>query len=337
MMSYYSIRWEDDYLSMLDQTLLPGEEKYLKLTDYNDVIEAIKRLSVRGAPAIGVSAAYAVVLAAIQSSNILDFVKAMDLIERARPTAVNLKWAVDRMRRILDGRDVDSPADLAEILLEEAHAIYEEDVVMCERIGKNGNELINDGTTILTHCNAGALATAGMGTALAPIFTANSAGKKITVFSDETRPLLQGARLTMWELIKQGIDCQLVCDSTAAYLMSRGAVDMVIVGADRIARNGDVANKIGTLSVANNANRFGVKFYVAAPSSTYDPATPSGSEIEIEERDPDEVTSIGGKRIAPEGAKVFAPAFDITPADQITGIITEEGVHLPNDLVDVFA
>lgn len=336
-MSYYSVKWADDHLSMLDQTLLPGEEKYLRLTDYRDVIEGIERLRVRGAPAIGVAAAYAVALATKQAGNIIELLRALDEIEKARPTAVNLRWAVNRMRRVFDGKEIDTPADLFESLLLEAHSIYDDDVIMCEQMGRHGNELIADGARILTHCNTGALATAGMGTALAPIFTAHKAGKKLTVYSDETRPLLQGARLTTWELMKEGIDCRLLCDSAAAWLMSRGGVDMVMVGADRIARNGDVANKIGTLSVANNAARYGIKFYVAAPSSTYDPITPSGENIEIEERDADELTVIGETRVAPEDTEVFAPAFDVTPADLIAGVITEKGIHRPDELVDVFA
>lgn len=336
-MSYYSVRWKDDYLSMLDQTLLPREEKYLRLTDYCDVIEAIRKLCVRGAPAIGVAAAYAVVLASRQAGNIIDLLRALDEIENARPTAVNLRWAVDRMRRVFDGKEVHLPGDLFESLLLEAHSICDEDVIMCEQMGKHGNELIKNGTRILTHCNTGALAAAGMGTALAPIFVAHKAGKNLTVYSDETRPLLQGARLTMWELMKEGLDCRLLCDSAAAWLMSRGGVDIIIVGADRIARNGDVANKIGTLSVANNARRYGIKFYVAAPSSTYDPMTPTGDNIEIEERDADELTLIGKTRVAPDGARVFAPAFDVTPAELIAGVVTEKGVHRPDELVDVFA
>jgi methylthioribose-1-phosphate isomerase len=255
--------------------------------------------------------------------------RAIDQIRTARPTAVNLMWAVDRMRNVIKAGRSGGQSETVKTLLQEAERIYAEDVAMCEAIGRNGNTLIRDGMTILTHCNAGALATAGMGTALAPMFTAHREGKKIKVYADETRPLLQGARLTMWELMQAGIDATLICDSTASFLMSLGKIDCVIVGADRIAANGDVANKIGTHSAALAASHYGVSFYVAAPSSTFDRNTPDGSGIEIERRHPSEVTHFRTTRAAPEGVDVYAPAFDITPAGLITAVISEKGIFEP--------
>lgn len=331
MMTYYSVKWLEDHLSMLDQTLLPAEEKYLVLTDYRDVIEAIKALRVRGAPAIGVAAAYAVVLAAVEMTDRSDLMQAVSRIRDARPTAVNLMWAVDRQIGIVDSNPNAAQGQLVDELLKEANKIFFEDIAMCAAMGKNGNELIADGSVILTHCNTGALATAGIGTALAPVFAAHWQGKKIRVYADETRPLLQGARLTMWELMKEGVDATLICDSAASYLMSQGMIDMVIVGADRIAMNGDVANKVGTLSVAVSAKHYGVAFYVAAPSSTFDRRIATGDGISIEEREPDEVISFGGRQTAPSGSKVYSPAFDITPAGLITGIVSERGVHSPGE------
>ncbi|MFH1892309.1 MAG: S-methyl-5-thioribose-1-phosphate isomerase [Candidatus Zixiibacteriota bacterium] len=331
MIDYYSVKWMDDYLSLLDQTLLPSEEKYLKITDYRDVIEAIKSLRVRGAPAIGVAAAYATVLAARNESDPAKLALMFEEIRAARPTAVNLMWAVDRQSETLSSTCVEKSSEVVQMLLQGANQVYDNDLRMCEAIGDHGNDLIRDGSSILTHCNAGALATAGMGTALAPIFIAHQSGKKVTVFTDETRPLLQGARLTMWELMRHGIDATLLCDSAAAYLMSQGRIDMVIVGADRIAKNGDVANKIGTLSVAIAASRYGIPFYVATPSSTFDAGTPDGSGIIIEERDSAEITHIGSYVTSPRGIRVYAPAFDITPAELITGIISEKGVFSPGE------
>ena len=328
-MDYYSVKWIDDHLSMLDQTLLPAEEKYLRLTDYTEVIEGMKSLRVRGAPAIGVAAAYAIVLAAMESSEPIQLSEALDEIRAARPTAVNLMWAVDRMREVIDSKASAGQPELVEALHEEAGKIYYEDVAMCAAMGKNGNTLLEDGMTVLTHCNTGALAAAGIGTALAPIFAAHWQGKKIKVYADETRPLLQGARLTMWELMKEGIDATLICDSAAPFLMSQGKIDCVFVGADRIAKNGDVANKIGTLSVAIAASRYGVKCYVVAPSSTFDRETPDGSGIEIEQRDRSEITHFRETHVAPEGASVESPAFDITPAELITAIVSERGVFQP--------
>lgn len=330
-MKYHTISWVNDRLSMLDQTLLPINVKYLELTDYRDVIEGIKSLRVRGAPAIGVAAAYAVVLAAMESSEMAHLSRALDEIRNARPTAVNLMWAVDRMRSLIESNKRAPGTVVLRLLKEEAEKIHSEDVAMCAAIGEHGNGLISDGMTILTHCNAGPLATTGIGTALAPIFTAHEDGKRIRVYADETRPLLQGARLTMWELMQEGIEATLICDSAAAFLMSRGKIDCVIVGADRIAANGDVANKIGTLSVAIAASHYGVKFYVAAPSSTFDAGTPDGSGIRIEERDPREITHFKKARAAPKSASVYSPAFDITPASLITAIISERGVFKPGN------
>ncbi len=329
-LDYYSVKWLDNAVSILDQTLLPAREKYLTLTDYRSVIEAIKSLRVRGAPAIGIAAAYACVLAARQSSSAEEYNRAMDELAGARPTAVNLKWAVDRMRRVLGVRAPDSDESIKS-LLGEATNIHEEDAAMCEAMGRHGAELIPDGASILTHCNAGPLATGGIGTALSAILVAYHAGKRIKVYANETRPLLQGARLTMWELRKQGVDCSLMCDSAAAFAMSLGMIDLVMVGADRIARNGDVANKIGTLSTAIAASRYGAQFYVIAPSSTFDENTANGSQTEVEERSPEEIVSFGGVRTAPPGVEAFAPAFDITPAKLVTRIVTERGVFLPGE------
>jgi methylthioribose-1-phosphate isomerase len=330
-MNYYSVKWVGRHLSLLDQTLLPAEEKYLDLTDYRDVVEAIKSLRVRGAPAIGVAAAYATVLAALSESSPARLASAFDEIGIVRPTAVNLMWAVERQRKVLKSNLGRRPSEIAKALLEEADTIYAEDVKMCKAMGRHGAELIQDGSSILTHCNTGALATAGIGTALAPIFTAHEQGKRQHVFADETRPLLQGARLTMWELMKAGVDATLLCDSAAAFLMSQGRIDMVIVGADRIALNGDVANKIGTLSVAIAASRYGVPFYVAAPGTTFDLATSNGASIEVEERNASEITRIGSTTIVPAGADVYSPAFDITPAELIRGIICEKGIFRPGE------
>jgi len=329
-LDYYTVKWDDGAISLLDQTLLPSVEKYLRLTDYREVIEAIKALRVRGAPAIGVAAAYACVIAAKKSAGWESYFEALDELADARPTAVNLKWAVDRMK-CLELRDLPAAESSVETLLAEALRIHDEDAAMCEAMGRHGASLIHDGARILTHCNAGPLATGGIGTALSAKPVAHESGKRIMVYADETRPLLQGARLTIWELQKQGIDCRLMCDSSAAFAMSRGMIDMVIVGADRVARNGDVANKIGTLSAAIAASRYGVKFYVIAPDSTCDRDTADGSGIVVEERSSEEIVTVRGTQIAPAGTKTFAPAFDITPAELITAIVTERGVFEPGE------
>jgi methylthioribose-1-phosphate isomerase len=251
----------------------------------------------------------------------------MDKLRATRPTAVNLFWAIDRMERVLNEQtDVDSAL---EVLTAEAFRIHAEDEAMCRSIGEHGATLLTDDMTVLTHCNAGSLATGGMGTALAPVYVAREQGKKISVYADETRPLLQGARLTAWELQQNGIDVTLICDNMAAVVMREGRINAVIVGSDRIACNGDVANKIGTYTVALLAKHHGVPFYVAAPTSTVDPDIPTGDQIPIEERSSDEVAEFGGVRTAPEGIGVYNPAFDVTPRDLVVAIITERGVHKP--------
>lgn len=332
-MNFKVIEVKDKKLVLLDQTVLPEKTVYNTYTDYRDVIVAIRRLEVRGAPAIGIAAAYALALAAETEIDVpfLTLRKAMidvaEHIKNARPTAVNLAWAVDRCLAAVDLYTGDSIDEYRSILWAEGDAIRAEDEKMCEAMGRFGAELLTDGMTILTHCNAGALATGGIGTALAVFYKAKEAGKNITVFADETRPLLQGARLTTWELMQEDIDVTLITDNMAGYCMARGMIDAVITGADRITKNGDVANKIGTYSVAVLAEKHGIPFYVAAPESTFDKVLESGDQIIIEERDPAEVTEGFGRRIAPEGVKVFSPAFDITPHALVTAYITDTGVR----------
>ncbi|CAK7073000.1 MAG: Methylthioribose-1-phosphate isomerase [Desulfovibrio sp.] len=323
-------------LILLDQKALPLEEKYVPCVTSDEVAVCIKDLTVRGAPAIGVSAAWGAALAAVEAASLPEsadwrsFVNdALDRLEKARPTAVNLMWAVDRMRTVMCRAKCESAAQLAEVLLAEAALMQEEDVAANKAMGKFGAELFHDGDTVLTHCNAGALATAGYGTALGVIRAAIEAGKKITVIADETRPVLQGARLTAYELAKDGIPVTVACDNAAGILMQKGMVDRIVVGADRIAANGDTANKIGTYSVAVLAKEHGVPFYVAAPFSTIDPQTPNGAAIPIEERDDAEVAEIGGVRVMPHGVNAYNFAFDVTPAKYITAIITEKGVLYP--------
>jgi methylthioribose-1-phosphate isomerase len=315
-----------DKLRLLDQTLLPGRLVYKDLDDYRDIISSIQRLEVRGAPAIGIAAAYALPIAVIRhgAGNIEALAKE---IRAARPTAVNLAWAVDR---VMDRVRMESPADpesLLELLWAEAEAIHAEDRLMCEAIGRHGASLIHGGDTILTHCNTGALATGGIGTALGVIYTCHDQGKNIKVYADETRPLLQGARLTTWELMQAGIDVTLVTDSTASVLMAQAKIDHVIVGADRIAKNGDTANKIGTYGLAVQAKYHGVPFYVAAPSSTFDQFLERGEEIPVEQRAAEEITEGFGSRTAPEGVATFSPAFDVTPNELVTTFITDTGLR----------
>jgi len=310
------IRFKNGAVELLDQTLLPGEEVWLRLTTPEEVIEAISMLRVRGAPAIGVAGAYAMVLAGDAAR------EAAPAIASARPTAVNLSWAVDRMLRRLE-------SDGVEALLAEAERIRTEDEESCRAIGRHGAALLGERSSVLTHCNAGSLATAGYGTALGVIYAAVEAGKTVAVYADETRPLLQGARLTAWELQRAGIDVTVIADSVAGTLLASGRIDAVVVGADRIAANGDVANKIGTYPVAVLAREHGVPFYVAAPSSTFDLACPDGRSIPIEERAAAEVTDCFGVRTAPEGVCVYSPAFDVTPAALITALITEKGLIRP--------
>jgi methylthioribose-1-phosphate isomerase len=320
-----------DGVRLLDQRRLPAEEVYVTLRTAEEVAEAIRDMVVRGAPAIGVTAAFAVALAATEavraSKDVLREVEAAcAALVAARPTAVNLAWAVERMRKAAAGHH--GPA-LADALEAEAVRIHDEDLAACRAMGRHGAALIGDGNTVLTHCNAGGLATAGYGTALGVIRAAVEQGKRVRVLADETRPFLQGARLTAWELMKDGIDVSLITDNMAGSFLHRGQVDLVVVGADRIARNGDVANKIGTYAVAVLARENGVPFYVAAPRSTIDLACPEGDAIPIEERDAAEVTAPFGRAIAPAGVHVRNPAFDVTPARYVTAIVTESGIVRP--------
>lgn len=319
-MTYDSIRavqWLGDRLRLLDQRLLPREERWFECRDYRQVIQAIKDLAVRGAPAIGIAAAWGVVLAA-REGGALDAPLAE--LRAARPTAVNLMWALDRMKAVIaQGAD-------AAVLEREAQAIQDEDLQANRHMGELGAALISPGSGVLTHCNTGSLATAGFGTALGVIRAGAANGRIERVYAGETRPWQQGARLTMWELVRDGIPARLIADSAAAHLMRSGEVQWVIVGADRIAANGDTANKIGTYQLAIAARHHGVKFMVVAPSSTVDMATASGDEIEIELRDATELLSVGGQRTVVEGAEAWNPVFDVTPADLIDAIVTERGV-----------
>jgi methylthioribose-1-phosphate isomerase len=327
------IDWTTDgAVRILDQTLLPGEERYLDLDTVDAVAEAIRTLRVRGAPLIGIAAAMGVTLAARGRALSLEAVGAASkTLGATRPTAVNLHWALARMERCA-ARAVEQGEDLARSLHDEADAIWKEDRAMCARIGAAGAELVGGDALILTHCNAGALATGGMGTALAPVYTLHQAGKRVAVLADETRPLLQGSRLTAWELSRAGVPVTVITDNMAASRLRRGDVSCVIVGADRIAANGDVANKIGTYGLALAARAAGVPFYVAAPSSTIDPATPTGAAIPIEERSAGEVSGWRGHQAAPDGVAVWNPAFDVTPAELVTAIITDRGVVAPADV-----
>ena len=312
-----SIEWvgdSDGFLRLIDQTQLPTTLAYRDCRTVEDVWEAIKSLRVRGAPAIGIAAAYGVVIG-VRGGRRLGEVA--DYLRTSRPTAVNLFWALDRMERA--GRN----------LLDEARAIHEEDRRMCHAIGRAGAALIGEGSGVLTHCNTGGLATAEYGTALSVLFTAADQGRRFRVFADETRPLLQGARLTTWELQQAGVDVTLICDGMAAQVMKEGRVQLVIVGADRIAANGDTANKIGTYGVAVLAKAHDIPFYVAAPSSTFDLGLPNGDGIPIEQRDPREVTHGFGRQTAPDGVAVYNPAFDVTPARLIAGLVTEKGLIQP--------
>ena len=314
-------------LRWIDQTALPGKLEHKESDDYFEIIRAIKRLEIRGAPAIGIAAAYGIAVA-VQKAGVFDpaFAERVGAeFANARPTAVNLAWAV---RRVVDRVKADGSGDDGDtsILWEEAEAIHIEDAEMCRRIGEIGAELIADGDAVLTHCNTGALATGGIGTALGVIYTCRNQGKNIRVYADETRPLLQGARLTAWELMQENIDVTLICDNAAGALMSLGQIDHVIVGADRIARNGDVANKIGTFSLAVLAHFNDIPFYIAAPASTFDDSIETGSDSPIEQRSPDEVTRGFGVTTAPDGVKVHSPAFDITPGNLVTGYITDTGL-----------
>lgn len=322
-------------IRMVDQIRLPGELIFLETRDLRQVWTAIKNLQVRGAPAIGIAAALGVVVAIQDSSAAtgaalaLEVDKAADYLATSRPTAVNLFWALDRMRLCARTDSRLAPADLKARLIAEAIAILNEDIAMCRAIGRHGAGLLKDGQTVLTHCNAGGLCASQFGTALAPIYMAQEQGKDICVYADETRPLLQGARLTAWELMRAGIDVTLICDNMAAQVMKEGRIDAVMVGADRIAANGDSANKIGTYGVAVLAQAHRIPFYILAPSSTFDLKLATGEAIPIEERGAEEITCGFGRRTAPEHVKVYAPAFDVTPARLITAIICERGILKP--------
>jgi methylthioribose-1-phosphate isomerase len=326
------VEWKNSTVVMIDQRILPAKEKYLVLRDYKAVAKAIKDMVVRGAPAIGVSAAMGFALGAIKvKSNdkkvlLRELKKITKVLAATRPTAVNLFWALKKMNDFVEANAELTTEALKKALVKEAKRIHKEDIEINRAIGKNGGRLLKNNWTVLTHCNAGALATAGYGTALGVIRGAIEAGKNISVFADETRPFLQGTRLTAWELKKDKIDVTLITDNMAGHMMSKGLIDAVVVGSDRIASNGDIANKIGTYMVAVLAKEHKIPFYVAAPLSTIDMAIKDGTQIPIEERDIKEVTHWAGKRIAPAGIRVLNPAFDVTPAKYVTGIITEKGV-----------
>lgn len=335
MIPYCSICWDVNKVKLLDQRRLPAEELYLEITDYHEIIEAIRTLAIRGAPAIGVAAAMGAALGAldIETHDPKEFQarfgKICREIAQARPTAVNLFWALDRVQRVAQAHAHESVAAVKDHLVAEAQTMLAEDETINRHMAQAGQVLIRDGYRVLTHCNTGALATGAYGTALGVLRAAWEAGKRFSVWVDETRPLLQGARLTTWELGKLGIPYTLIPDGAAATLMHQGRVDMVILGADRIASNGDTANKIGTYSVAVLAHHHGIPFYVAAPLSTFDFSIPDGNHIPVEERDAAEVTHLWGQAVAPAGAPALNLAFDVTPNELIAGIVTEKGIMEP--------
>jgi methylthioribose-1-phosphate isomerase len=332
-----TIDWQGDAIVMVDQRKLPAHEIYVRCRTAQEVARAIRTMVIRGAPAIGVAAAMGIALGMSRSTAkgtrqfAVDFQKICDMMASTRPTAVNLFWAIERMKRVFGegARSGESPDELVARLAREARAIHDEDVASCRAMGGFGAQIVPDGARVLTHCNAGALATAGYGSALGVIRAAVEQGKRIAVFADETRPFLQGARLTAWELVREGISTTVITESMAGPLMRAGEIDLVVVGADRIAANGDTANKIGTYTVAVLAHEHKLPFYVAAPLSTIDLATPDGEHIPIEERDQREVSHLGSSRLTPEGALIRNPAFDITPHRYIAGIITEKGIVHP--------
>jgi methylthioribose-1-phosphate isomerase len=335
-----AVKWvggDDGFLELIDQRRLPGEFVSLQCRDIEQLYEAIKTLTVRGAPAIGVAGAYGLVLAMQKLDTRCPMPDALECLKKAadylgssRPTAVNLFWAMDRVKNktedLVAGRTRTNLRELQEFVLGEANAICQEDVDMCRQIGENGEKFIKDGAGILTHCNAGALATAGQGTALSIMFEAHKKGKRFKVYVDETRPMLQGARLTAWELKQAEIDVVVICDNMAGWLMKQGKISAVITGADRIAANGDAANKIGTYSLSVLAREHGIPFYLAAPSSTFDLNIKSGDQIPIEQRAADEVRFLCDEKITPDGVEIYNPAFDVTEARDITAIITEKGI-----------
>jgi methylthioribose-1-phosphate isomerase len=327
-----TIRWEDDAVLLIDQRILPTKEEYVACRDAESVAQAIKDMVVRGAPAIGVTAAMGIALGLKQARarTAAELQRTMEslseLMAATRPTAVNLFWAIERMKRkfaelLPSGIDATCAG-----MVDEAVAVLKEDIELNRRMGAHGAKLLEDGMRVLTHCNAGALATAGYGTALGVLRAAVEAGKRIEVFADETRPFLQGARLTAWELMKDGIPVTLITDNMAGHFMARGEIDVVVLGSDRIAANGDVANKIGTYSVAVLAKEHGIPFYAVAPTSTFDLSIASGKEIPIEERSADEVTHVHGVRLAPEGIRIRNPAFDVTPHQLVSAIVCENGI-----------
>lgn len=335
-----AIKWDIDKLVLLDQRVLPEREEYITYVDVNAVAEAIRNMVVRGAPAIGITAAYGIVLAARTRFNasLSDWkqkiLSDLDVLASARPTAVNLFWAIERMRGVIDDIANEIPEP---VLLAEAQRIHEEDINACHRMGELGASLIEKPCAILTHCNAGALATGGYGTALGVVRAGFGAGKIQHVYADETRPWLQGARLTAWEMVQEKIPVTLQTEGAAGHLMKQGKIDWVIVGSDRIAGNGDVANKIGTYNLAVLARHHGVKFMVVAPTTTVDMNIASGDDIPIEQRSPDEVLTLAGNRIAAEGANAWNPAFDVTPAELVDAIVTEKGIVLAPDSVKMAA
>lgn len=328
-----AVVWKEDRLLLLDQRRLPTETVYLELTRFEEVREAIRDLAVRGAPAIGIAAAYGLYLGVRNVSEEEVFWRELkrvaEQLSTSRPTAVNLNWALQRSVSRLESLKGSPLPELKEALFQEAETIRREDADVCRRIGEYALSLLKDGMGVLTHCNAGGLATAAYGTALAPLYLAKERGWRLRVFADETRPVLQGARLTAYELMQAGIDVTLICDNMAAVVMQKGWVQAVLVGTDRVAANGDVANKIGTYGLAVLAKAHGIPFYVAAPASSIDLETATGEAIPIEERAPEEVTQGFGKRTAPEGVSVYNPAFDVTPAKYVTAIITEQGIIRP--------
>ncbi len=333
-----AIEWRDNKVLMLDQSRLPIEVSIIECTDYQMVAEGIEKLRIRGAPAIGIAAAMGIALGglSIKARSYDDFVERLEPIMQTmlstRPTAVNIKWAVNRIKKLLSTKKDESVDSLKQILIEEAKKILEEDIQVNMAIGKWGAQFIKDGDTILTHCNAGSLATGGYGTATAPMIVAKEQGKRIHVVADETRPVLQGARLTTWELMQAGIPVTLITDNSAGALMKKGMIDVAIVGTDRTTRNGDVANKIGTYTVAVLCKEHNIPFYVAAPLSSIDFDMESGESIPIEERPFEEVTTIMGQRIAPSGVNVINLAFDVTPSRYVTAFFTEKGVFRPQDI-----
>jgi methylthioribose-1-phosphate isomerase len=353
-MKIETLRWFNNRLEMIDQRILPAAFEYLSYYTASSVAEGIRSMVVRGAPAIGVAAAYGVALEALRLSastlspalslqgrggEVVDFKAGMEagftVLAQSRPTAVNLFWALQRMRKVWEGVATQTPQQVAQRLLAEAHEILAEDIRINRAMGANGAALLKDGARVLTHCNAGALATAGWGTALGVFRSAVEAGKKISVIADETRPFLQGARLTAWEMVQENIPVTLITDNMAGYMMAHGEVDAVVVGTDRVAANGDVANKIGTYMVAVLARRHNIPFYVACPLSTIDLNIATGKDIPIEERSVDEVKGFRDYHWAAEGVKIRNPAFDVTPAELVTGLITEKGVVLQPDVQSI--